>query len=130
MQGRREADRGRLGVVTCAIVLGLVAGCTDRSVTASPSELAPVATGATPDIATPATAPVATPSAAASAAQTQSREISWRKAREEAIRVQQRLRAEELARKSAQQEQAKRERCVGGQRMKRVENGWVQAGTC
>ncbi|HEV8695409.1 MAG TPA: hypothetical protein VGQ93_14695 [Lysobacter sp.] len=59
-----------------------------------------------------------------------SRDASWREAREAAIRIQQRLRTEEQARKSMQQEETKRERCVDGQRMKRVENGWVQAGPC
>jgi len=61
---------------------------------------------------------------------TASREASWREAREATIRLQQRLRTEAQARKSMQQDEAKRERCIGDQRMKRVENGWVQAGKC
>ncbi len=72
----------------------------------------------------PVEAPIAVPTPE------QSREASWRAAREEAIRVQQELRAQELARKSAEQVQAKSVRCIEGQRMKRVENGWVQAGHC
>jgi hypothetical protein len=82
---------------------------------------------------TSATSPAAAPAAteAAAIAQVQPEKPSWREAREGAIRIQQRLRAEELARKSAQQDHKnKDERCIGGQRMKRVANGWVDAGAC
>lgn len=57
-------------------------------------------------------------------------EAATRDMRQAAIRIQQRLRAEHKARETAQRDEAKNERCIGGQRMKRVDNGWVDAGRC
>ena len=130
MMQRRFAIRGWLGASVCVIVLGIAVVLVTRAVTANPGEAAPAAPDATPKVDAPAmtsTAPVDASLTAEAA-----REASWREAREATIRVQQRLRAEQLARKAAQQQQeeAKNERCVDGQRMKRVENGWMQAGNC
>ncbi len=57
-------------------------------------------------------------------------EATRREMREAVIKVQKRLRAEQRAREQAQRTDAKNERCIGGQRMRRVENGWVDAGAC
>jgi hypothetical protein len=133
MMQSRLAIPGWLVAAACAIVLGLGVVLVLRAVVANEDEVAPAASTAMPKrdpAAMTASTPAAAPSAADIAAQDEAREASWREAREASIRVQQRLRAEQQARKSAQQEEAKNERCVGGQRMTRVENGWVQAGNC
>lgn len=57
-------------------------------------------------------------------------EAKTRKMRAESIAIQQRLRAEQRKREQAQQQQTRNERCVGGQRMRRVANGWVGVGNC
>lgn len=57
-------------------------------------------------------------------------EASQREMRQAALKVQQRLRAEQRARSEAQRADTKNERCIGGQRMRRVANGWVDAGAC
>lgn len=131
------AIRGWLVAAACAIVLGLGAVFVLRAVVANEDAVAPDASDAMPKhdapaatTATPAAAPAAASITAEAEAEAEAREASWREAREASIRVQQRLRAEQQARKAAQQEEAKNERCVDGQRMKRVENGWVQAGNC
>jgi hypothetical protein len=147
---RSKDSLGWLVLLACAVVL-VFAVVVDRRI-ARQGEVPPAAPNA-PKAEAPAIAPsgprpspaaagapktevsagvpsVAAPSAAAIAAEEAAREASWREARAATIRVQQRLRAEQQAREAAQQEAAKNERCVDGQRMKRIENGWVQAGTC
>lgn len=58
-------------------------------------------------------------------------DASAREMREDTIEVQKRLRAEEAARREAAEAPSKEgERCINGQKMKRVQNGWVQAGQC
>jgi hypothetical protein len=126
----RLAMRGWLVALAAATVLGFGAFLAMRALSASQEVVAPAAT---PEPIAPAVAssrPAVTPSAAAIAAEEAAREASWREGREATIRVQQRLRAEQQARKAAQLQLAKDERCVEGQRMKRVDNGWVQAGSC
>lgn len=131
----RFAIRGWLGVVACVAVLGAGAVFVHRTGMANRGEAPLAAADAVPKVDEPAvTSPISgvASSGAAITAEEELREASWREAREATIRVQQRLRAEQQARKAAQQQQeaAKNERCVDGQRMKRVENGWVQAGNC
>lgn len=60
------------------------------------------------------------------------RDDAARQAREHTLRVQQRLREDQQARKDAAADSAdKNVRCINGQKMKRVDNGWVQAtGDC
>jgi cytoskeletal protein RodZ len=133
MKQSRLAIPGWLVAVACVIVLGLVAVLVNRAVTANQGEVAPAAPEAVPKVAEPAmtsSPTAAAPSVAPITAEAAAREASWREAREATIRVQQRLRAEQQARKSAQDEEMHTERCVGGQRMRRVENGWVEAGNC
>ena len=55
---------------------------------------------------------------------------SARQAREHTIEVQKRLRADEAARRARVETPKEGERCIDGQKMKRVQNGWVQDGTC
>ena len=99
----------------------------------APSVAAPV----TPPIAsTIAAVPVATPVQTAPTAEeldaAVAREAEWAKARRQSIEVQQRLRKEQQAQREPTEvsRAVGSERCVGGQKMKRVEGGWVQAGSC
>jgi hypothetical protein len=82
---------------------------------------------------TPAPAPfTATTTADAELAVAVARDDAARAAREQTLRVQQQLREQQRR----QQQQARdaashgNERCVAGQRMRRVANGWVEAGAC
>jgi hypothetical protein len=80
---------------------------------------------------TPAPAP-ATATADADLAAAAARDAAARAAREQTLRVQRGLREQQRQ----QQQQARdaahhgNERCVAGQRMRRVANGWVEAGAC
>lgn len=59
------------------------------------------------------------------------RDAADRAAREQVMRVQKQLREQERAREAAVHAQASgNERCIDGQKMRRVPNGWVQAGEC
>ena len=62
----------------------------------------------------------------------QARDEAWAEARRESIRVQQRLRDEAAAQRARANalETGDELRCIEGRRMKRVSNGWVDAGTC
>ncbi len=57
------------------------------------------------------------------------RESTARAAREQTLRVQRHLREQQRARAAAPPDHGN-ERCLAGQRMRRVANGWVQAGPC
>jgi hypothetical protein len=57
-------------------------------------------------------------------------DASVREAREHTLEVQKRLRAEEAARRARVEAPKEGERCIDGQKMKRVQNGWVQDGEC
>lgn len=87
---------------------------------------APVATVA------PAPAPVPVPVVSQEERQEQAEALdaSTRAMREDTIAVQKRLREEEAARRADAEAPKDGERCIGGQKMKRVQNGWVQAGEC
>jgi hypothetical protein len=83
---------------------------------------------------TPSPTPVSTTSAAdAGLAIAIAREDVDRAAREQTLRVQKRLRDQEhewaKAREAAERGDGS-ERCIAGQKMRRVANGWVQAGRC
>jgi methionine aminopeptidase len=59
------------------------------------------------------------------------RETVDRAAREQTLRVQQQLRDQERLREAAVRAlNSGNERCIAGQKVRRVGNGWVQAGTC
>lgn len=112
--------------------LGLLMACQAACNRASPPG-APMAQAAA---ATPATAPAPAPEtsvADAGLAVAIAREQVDRAAREQTLRVQKQLREQEREQKQIR-EAAERgdgsERCLSGQKMRRVANGWVQAGTC
>ncbi|QNP41692.1 hypothetical protein [Lysobacter solisilvae (ex Woo and Kim 2020)] len=77
-----------------------------------------------------AASPPAPAKAPAAAPRSEPTEAAQREMRQAALKVQQRLRAEQRAREEAQRAGTKNERCIGGQRMRRVANGWVDAGAC
>jgi hypothetical protein len=79
-----------------------------------------------------ATQPTAVPAPSAAMATLQvavAREAASRAAREQTLRVQRHLVEQERIRQAAQQGDGS-ERCLAGQKMRRVANGWVQAGEC
>lgn len=109
------------------LLLMLSAGACDQ---AAPPD-ASMVQAAAPVAPTPA--PVtATTTADTELAVAVARDDAARAAREQTLRVQQQLREQQRE----QQQQARdaashgNERCVAGQRMRRVANGWVEAGAC
>lgn len=60
------------------------------------------------------------------------RDAAARAAREQTLRVQQHLRDQQREQQQQAREAASHgnERCLAGQRMRRVANGWVDAGAC
>jgi len=90
--------------------------------------------------AAPVAAPVVAPAPVAAAprptqtntfmAEAEARDAAARAAKEQTLKVQQGLRAQERERKEEAKAPTPNERCIDGQKMKRVDNGWVQAGTC
>jgi hypothetical protein len=60
------------------------------------------------------------------------RDAAARAAREQTLRVQQQLREQQREQQQQMRDAASHgnERCVAGQRMRRVANGWVEAGAC
>ena len=111
---------GRATAVLC-ILAGL--GACDRT----PPPAASIAAAAPA-----ATRPAAVPAPSAAMATLQvavAREAASRAAREQTLRVQRHLVEQERIRQAAQQGDGN-ERCLAGQKMRRVANGWVQAGEC
>jgi cytoskeletal protein RodZ len=82
-----------------------------------------------PAAATGAQVPATTPTTTF-VAEAEARDAAARQAREQTLKVQQRLRENDRARKAAAETPSENERCIDGQKMKRVDNGWVQSGTC
>lgn len=84
----------------------------------------------------PAAATVATPTDTATAtaddmlATAVASDAAARAAREQTLRVQQGLREQQRAQQHAHDATNQGERCIAGQRMRRVANGWVGAGAC
>jgi hypothetical protein len=86
---------------------------------------------ATVAIATPSPAPDAAASVAADAlAVATASEQASRAAREQTLRVQRQLVERQRALRDAAAQGNGNERCLSGQKMRRVANGWVQAGGC
>jgi hypothetical protein len=77
----------------------------------------------------PAPAPVAADAMLAAAV---ARDAAARAAREQTLRVQQQLREQQREQRQQARDAASHgnERCIAGQRMRRVANGWVDAGVC
>jgi hypothetical protein len=79
---------------------------------------------------TPPPAPATTPDDAV-LADAVARDAAARAAREQTLRVQQQLREQQREQQQLREAASHgNERCVGGQRMRRVANGWVDAGAC
>jgi hypothetical protein len=102
-----------------------VAQTADLQVPDAVTEAGAVAAAST--VAAPAPTPTATFMTEAEA-----RDAAARAAREQTLKVQKGLRDAQQAHQD-QLDAAKADkntRCIGGQKMKRVDNGWVQAGAC
>jgi len=116
---------------TRATLPGLLMAC----LAACGQQALPGAT-ADPTVAPASAAPASPSTPAASAADAGlaiavARERVDRAAREQTLRVQQQLREQERVREAAVRAlNSGNERCIAGQKVRRVGNGWVQAGTC
>jgi hypothetical protein len=94
------------------------------------TSIAPPATAA--PVTPPPSAP-ATSAADAGLAIAVARETADRAVREQTLHVQKQLREQQRQLQQAREAIERgdgNERCLSGQKMRRVENGWVQAGTC
>jgi hypothetical protein len=113
--------------LTPLLLLMLGVGACDQASPPGASMVPPAA--AAPVAPTPAPAPAAADAMLAAAI---AKDAAARAAREQTLRVQQQLREQQRD----QQQQARdaashgNERCIAGQRMRRVANGWVDAGAC
>ena len=109
--------------------LGLLMACLAAACGRTALTDTPVAQAAT---ATPAPASEPTTSVAdAGLAIAVARETADRAVREQTLRVQQQLRDQERVREAAVRALNSGDwRCIAGQKMRRVGNGWAQAGTC
>jgi hypothetical protein len=113
-----------------ATALWLLVGCLCACGKTAPHDASiAVAAVARPTSGTPqAPAPAASAAKAALEIAAEN-EAVLRAAREQTIRVQKHLREQQRALQAAQSGNGN-ERCLAGQKMRRVANGWVQAGTC
>ena len=118
---------GRLLLPVLTLCLG---ACVQPAPPAEPVALAAAAAPAT----SPSTSAASTTSVAdAGLAIALARDAAARAAREQTLRVQRQLREranEEQQALRAAREGNGNERCIAGQKMRRVANGWVQAGLC
>ena len=108
------------------LLLASLAACDRSAATDSPVAKASAA------VVAPA-APTVPPTNAADAglAIAVARETADRAVREQTLRVQQQLRDQERVREAAVRAlNSGNDRCIDGQKVRRVGNGWVQAGTC
>ena len=120
----------RTGTRTLALLLSLaaLAACTQGS----PPAAAVVQAAEAAPVPSPSIEP-STSAADAGLAIAVARETADRAVREQTLLVQKHLRAQERewakAREAAQRGDGS-ERCLDGQKIRRVDNGWVQAGRC
>jgi hypothetical protein len=121
-----RAARLALGSLAALLLAGLAA-CGHGDTPVAPAMAGPVTE--TPAAAAPIRASVPpTPGSDADLAAAIARDAAVRADREQTLRVQQQLREQQRARQATQADADVR--CLAGQRMRRVANGWVQAGTC
>jgi hypothetical protein len=110
------------------LLLASLAAC-DRSA-GTDSPVAEAAAAAAAPVAPAPTVPT-TNAADAGLAIAVARETADRAVREQTLRVQQQLREQERVREAAVRAlNSGNDRCIDGQKLRRVGNGWVQAGTC
>lgn len=148
-QRQRQARSRRVLVIVLLAIVALVGGWlyarSKRAEPAADTGIAPAAT-AVITIPVPGSAPAETAPAPATttvqplpapvvtsvpmSTDDAAREASWVASRKEAIRIQSDLRAAQVREKAAKESTTSDIRCVDGQQMKRVENGWVQDGKC
>ncbi|BCT92489.1 hypothetical protein LYSHEL_15130 [Lysobacter helvus] len=147
-QRQRQARSRRILVIAVLVILALVGawlymrgrhaepatGATGVAPAVTSVITIPVPASAPATDVAPATtvqpAPATTTVPLGSVESPEAREASWLASRKEAIRIQGELRAKQNAEKAAKASPSNDIRCVDGQRMKRVQNGWVQDGTC
>jgi hypothetical protein len=111
-------------VTLLGLLVAYLAACGQAAVPETPIAQAAAATPA------PASAPT-TSAADAGLAIAVARETADRAVREQTLHVQQQLREQERVREAAVRALNTGDvRCIAGQKMRRVGNGWVQAGTC
>jgi hypothetical protein len=130
---RKREYRMRTGsrVATWIALMASLAACNPA---AQPgSSIAQAAAAIPPGVNTPPRPPATSTSVPdAGPAIAIAREAAERAAREQTLRVQKQLRGQQ--RKQQQAREAARnnrnERCIAGQKMRRVANGWAQAGVC
>jgi len=113
------------GRVTGLLLLMVCLGACDKTAQQG-SSIAVTATAAPAFVRAPAPVPATANTTLDDAV---AREATARAAREQTLRVQRHLREQQRARQTAPSGHGD-ERCVAGQKMRRVANGWVQAGTC
>ena len=111
--------------LTPLLLLMLGVGACDQASQPGASLVQPAAAASV----APAPAPVAADAMLAAAV---ARDAAARAAREQTLRVQQQLREQQREQQQQVRDAASHgnERCVAGQRMRRVANGWVAAGAC
>ena len=117
-------------LTTLGLLIACLGAC-DR--TASTGASLPQTSEAAPASVTPPTPEPSTSAADAGLAIAVARETAVRAALDQTLHVQQLLREEAREQRQAR-EAAQRgngnERCLSGEKMRRVHNGWVQAGVC
>jgi hypothetical protein len=109
--------------------MACLAGCDPA---APPDSAIAQAAMVAPATTTPPTFEPTTSAADAGLAIAVARETVDRAAREQTLRVLKQLREQQREQQQAREaaQRNRNERCITGQKMRRVENGWVQAGTC
>jgi hypothetical protein len=113
--------------VTMLVLLACLGAC-DKAKQPDNSMLA--AGAERPAIATPSASSRSTFEADEAVVIATARDQAARAAREQTLRVQRQLVEQRRATRDAAQHGNGNERCIGAQRMRRVANGWVQAGAC
>lgn len=114
--------------ITTLLLLTACLGACDR---AAPQDTPlAMAAASAPTSATPPASSPSTFSADDALAVATARDQAARAAREQTLRVQRQLVEQRRATRDAAQRGNGNERCIGAQRMRRVANGWVQAGAC
>jgi len=121
--------KGRLLLPVLTLCLGACVQSPPPSAPVAEAVAATASASTAPSTTSPSTTSVADSGLAIALA----RDAANRAAREQTLRVQRQLREhaneqQELLRAARQGNGG--ERCIAGQKMRRVANGWVQAGTC
>ncbi|WP_159017472.1 hypothetical protein [Cognatiluteimonas profundi] len=116
------------GRLTALLLLMACLGACDQTAPRGAS-ISAAATATPASVTTPAPRPVESAANAALAVAIASDQAA-RAAREQTLRVQRELVEQRRATRDAAQRGNGNERCLDGQKMRRVANGWVQAGAC